>query len=128
MSGPVTAGANSFAGGIAGENNGVPHDVGCDGCTVGDGFNNKALIARSASRSSVTVGADSVAGGVTAINSGTLAHTDARGAVSGDHDSVVGGLAGINATSPASIEHLARRGLRRPDVGCEQHRRGPRRR
>jgi len=92
--GPVVAGAHSLAGGVAGNNN--PSNPNCDSCSLGDGFNQKAVIAHSGSRGSVTVGADSVGGGITAINSGTLRGDHSGSAVTGDHDSVVAGLVGIN--------------------------------
>jgi filamentous hemagglutinin family protein len=103
--GLVMAGANSVAGGLAGDNN--PSSAPCPGCTVGDGFNQLALISHSAAFGNVTVGSNSVAGGLVAINSGTVRHARAGGTVTGGDNSVVAGLVGINGLDghDGLIEH-----------------------
>ncbi len=96
--GTVTAGANSLAGGLAGDNS-VPKDTGCSSCVVGDGFNQLALISHSAAFGNVMVGSNSVGGGLVGISSGTVRHARAGGSVTGGDNSVIAGLVGVNDLS-----------------------------
>lgn len=110
----VSAGDNSMAGGLVGENS--PNDnSNCDGCYVGDGDNNSAAIVNSNATGNVTAGASSIVGGLagyTGGNSGSLGggsvlNTIASGAVTAGGNSIVGGLAGVaaGAISSSSAEN-----------------------
>ncbi len=91
--GVVTAGDNSTAGGLMGNNS--PNDCGgCTGGTLGTGHSELATVLSSSASGDVTVGASSFAGGLSGTGDGSFSDTQATGNVSGGANSLLGGLVG----------------------------------
>ncbi len=91
--GAVTAGDNSTAGGLMGNNS--PNDCGgCTGGTLGTGHSELATVLSSSASGNVTVGASSFAGGLSGTGDGSFSDTHATGNVSGGANSLLGGLVG----------------------------------